>query len=454
MVTPPPVPQLQKFAEFLRGEERTPKACQDACHAVMPYVDKDDRRIEDAGKALPGMLEKNGPEGVLKDVCRRARHMYLTELAQRVQRERLAFSLGSNAQTSVVWRGNPQATIMAIAEAPSRHEDRDGVPFVGPSGELLHRILREVGLMSPTATGSLTPDVLLTNVCFHHPPENSAPSLEVLREYVPFVYAMVRAVRPTAIVAMGRTASHVVLHMRAGQLAGGKQKPIGDLLGKWWNVHVAGVGNLAVFPTYHPAKIVRERNALLRERDSKVLAGAFTSAQRYVAENPRDPIVLHQDASKSRMASMLRQGVRNAEMLAAAKKREKQEKERKKMLADQRARGVGDISQALKDRMGVKRLCSEKLAPKINDVFRRELEPKRPRKEALSREGAPMDEEDDDVEARAPPTVHFTQHTFRDGKLQWTGVFRAELRPDERACLRTVTEIASQCGIKRGAPGV
>lgn len=46
----------------------------------------------------------------------------------------------------VVYRGNPQARLMMVGEAPGAEEDMQGLPFVGRSGQLLDDILRAVGL--------------------------------------------------------------------------------------------------------------------------------------------------------------------------------------------------------------------------------------------------------------------------------------------------------------------
>lgn len=43
-------------------------------------------------------------------------------------------------------RGNPNARLMMIGEAPGVEEDKLGVNFVGRSGQLLDDILRAVGL--------------------------------------------------------------------------------------------------------------------------------------------------------------------------------------------------------------------------------------------------------------------------------------------------------------------
>jgi uracil-DNA glycosylase len=44
---------------------------------------------------------------------------------------------------AVPGEGNPQATIMLVGEAPGEAEDRQGRPFVGPSGRFLIRLLEQ-----------------------------------------------------------------------------------------------------------------------------------------------------------------------------------------------------------------------------------------------------------------------------------------------------------------------
>ena len=56
----------------------------------------------------------------------------------------------------VTFRGNPKANIMVIGEAPGAEEDRQGLPFVGKSGQLLDNILGSVGFVED--------DVYITNM--------------------------------------------------------------------------------------------------------------------------------------------------------------------------------------------------------------------------------------------------------------------------------------------------
>jgi uracil-DNA glycosylase len=61
------------------------------------------------------------------------------------------------SRTQVVFgQGDPHAELMFVGEAPGFHEDRQGLPFVGPSGQLLNRLLADIGLRRE--------DVYVTNV--------------------------------------------------------------------------------------------------------------------------------------------------------------------------------------------------------------------------------------------------------------------------------------------------
>ena len=55
-------------------------------------------------------------------------------------------NLGEQSPQLVVGRGNPNARLMLIGEAPGAEEDARGVPFVGRSGQLLSELMVEAGL--------------------------------------------------------------------------------------------------------------------------------------------------------------------------------------------------------------------------------------------------------------------------------------------------------------------
>jgi uracil-DNA glycosylase family 4 len=60
-----------------------------------------------------------------------------------------------------------KAEIAFVGEAPGLQEARSGVPFTGPSGELLNTVMRHHGIRRK--------EVLLTNACLCRPPDNATP---------------------------------------------------------------------------------------------------------------------------------------------------------------------------------------------------------------------------------------------------------------------------------------
>jgi uracil-DNA glycosylase family 4 len=57
-------------------------------------------------------------------------------------------SLHKTAKRHAVYRGSIPADLLLVGEAPGRVENELGKPFVGPSGQLLNQMLRELNLTS------------------------------------------------------------------------------------------------------------------------------------------------------------------------------------------------------------------------------------------------------------------------------------------------------------------
>ncbi len=87
-------------------------------------------------------------------------------------------SLKHTASNLVFADGNPQAKNMLIGEAPGRDEDRMGLPFVGPAGQLLDRMLAAIGLDRS--------QVYITNILPWRPPGNRTPTAEETALLWPF----------------------------------------------------------------------------------------------------------------------------------------------------------------------------------------------------------------------------------------------------------------------------
>jgi DNA polymerase len=140
--------------------------------------------------------------------------------------------------------GHPQADWMIIGEAPGEQEDKQGEPFVGPSGQLLDRMLHALGLTREVAEATEGPQqVFIANVLKCRPPANRNPLPQEVAQCEPYLLRQVALVKPRVILAMGRFAVQSLLK---------SSEPIGKLRGR---VHdFAGV---PLVVTYHPAYLLR-----------------------------------------------------------------------------------------------------------------------------------------------------------------------------------------------------
>lgn len=100
--------------------------------------------------------------------------------------------------------GNEKAQIMLIGEGPGEQEDRQGIPFVGPAGQLLDNMLKMIDLDRDR--------VYIANIVKCRPPGNRDP-LEIeqaaCREWLSRQIALVD---PRIIVCLGRIAAGALLH--------------------------------------------------------------------------------------------------------------------------------------------------------------------------------------------------------------------------------------------------
>lgn len=139
-------------------------------------------------------------------------------------------------RASVVFgAGNPSAELMLVGEAPGAEEDRQGLPFVGPAGELLTRIL--------AAIDRTRDEVYVCDVVKCRPPGDRDPQPDELAACREYLERQISLVRPRVIVALGRTAAQALL---------GSDEPIGRLRGTWHRVH--GIDTLVTYP---PAALLR-----------------------------------------------------------------------------------------------------------------------------------------------------------------------------------------------------
>lgn len=140
----------------------------------------------------------------------------------------------------VVDRGNPEARVLAVGEAPGASEDAAGIAFCGRSGRLLDALFAEAGL-------STAQDLLIVNVVKCRPPANRAPYAGEAARCRPFLERQL-ALSPAKIVALlGATA---LRHFDPARARG----PLGARVGRFFTLP-AFPGRDFV-PLYHPAALL------------------------------------------------------------------------------------------------------------------------------------------------------------------------------------------------------
>ncbi len=113
--------------------------------------------------------------------------------------------------TQVVFSaGNPRAPLMLVGEQPGDQEDRRGIPFVGPAGQLLQRALAQAGIG--------VDDVYVTNAVKHFRFTlqgkrriHATPQVSHILACRPWLQAEVADVDPRLVVALGATAAKSML---------------------------------------------------------------------------------------------------------------------------------------------------------------------------------------------------------------------------------------------------
>ena len=150
--------------------------------------------------------------------------------------------LKHTATNLVFCDGNPRADIMLVGEAPGGEEDRQGLPFVGVSGQLLDRMLAGIGLDRTR--------VYITNILPWRPPGNRQPNAGEIAVCLPFAERHIALVRPKVLVLAGGTAAKALLSTAEG---------ITRLRGRWFDHTSPGLAApIPAMPIYHPAYLLRQ----------------------------------------------------------------------------------------------------------------------------------------------------------------------------------------------------
>lgn len=137
----------------------------------------------------------------------------------------------------------PKSGIAVIGEAPGAYEAAYGIPFTGPSGELLNQVLTHHKIDRSS--------IMITNACLCRPEANEDPPKSALAACAPRLHREIAESGINKIIAVGKVSAHALLEDKGTmrKMRVGPSKPY-----KYDS-------NIGVFATWHPAYVLRSPDA-------------------------------------------------------------------------------------------------------------------------------------------------------------------------------------------------
>jgi len=143
----------------------------------------------------------------------------------------------AEGRTQVVFGvGDPHADLMFVGEGPGAQEDLQGEPFVGRSGQLLDRLVRE-------ELGLTRDRFYIANAVKCRPPGNRDPQPAEIAQCRPWLESQIELIDPTVVVTLGNFATKLLLDTTEG---------ITRVRGRAYPFRTG-----MLVPTFHPAAALR-----------------------------------------------------------------------------------------------------------------------------------------------------------------------------------------------------
>jgi uracil-DNA glycosylase family protein len=181
----------------------------------------------------------------------------LKKLAEAAQSCR-ACPLFANATQAVFGDGPSRAEIVMVGEQPGDVEDREGEPFVGPAGGVLHQALEEAGIARSR--------VYVTNAVKHFKWEprgkrriHMKPRISEITACKPWLEAELDRIKPRVIVCLGSSA-------------------VQSLLGP--KVTISSAKDRVFDTPYGPVVVTRHPSSVLRMREKEERRAALSELVR------------------------------------------------------------------------------------------------------------------------------------------------------------------------------
>ena len=148
--------------------------------------------------------------------------------------------LKKNSKNLVFGKGNPNAKILFIGEAPGKKEDELGIPFVGRSGSELDKNLKKINLSLDMC--------YIANILKYRPPNNRNPNKLEIKNHTPYLINQIKIINPKIICTLGNFSTKFILEYYFKEKI---KKSMGELRGKKYIIE-----KIIIFPLFHPAAIL------------------------------------------------------------------------------------------------------------------------------------------------------------------------------------------------------
>ncbi len=147
--------------------------------------------------------------------------------------------LGRTDQHSLIFgTGDPNTSFMIIGEAPGEQEEKQGIPFVGRSGQLLTKVLNALNIHRE--------NIFITNVVKCRPQNNRTPTPQERDAYKELLFKQIAVIKPKVICALGSVAAQTLLSTTQ------------NITFLRETTHF--LNSTAIISTYHPAYILRNKS--------------------------------------------------------------------------------------------------------------------------------------------------------------------------------------------------
>jgi uracil-DNA glycosylase len=135
----------------------------------------------------------------------------------------------------ILGEGNPGARAALVGESPGPPDEYSGRPFMGPTGEMLSRLLAAIGLKRE--------DCYLTNTVKIISAGNEITP-DLVTFFAPFLHRELAVVRAPVVITLGNTPTQALLRTK---------KPISQMRGEFHDFNGS-----KLMPTFNPAYLLRD----------------------------------------------------------------------------------------------------------------------------------------------------------------------------------------------------